>query len=157
MNQLELRDIHLPDTVSWWPPAIGWWVLLLLIVLLLFVSYLLVKKMRQVTVRQTAMTEFAIIKNTFLKTGNKTTLSQQISQLLRQVLLSSQQRTVVASVTGEEWLKLLKASHPKGIFKLEWLELIAVSSYKKQADYDAGELLDHLESWLSTYPKRYLL
>lgn len=157
MNQLELRDIHLPDTVSWWPPAVGWWVLLLLIILLLIMSYLLIKKMKQVSVRQTAMAEFAIIKKTYIQTQNKTRLSQQLSQLLRQVLLSSQQRTLVASATGEQWFKLLKASHPKGLFKLEWLELLALSSYQKQTDYDANALMDHLENWLNTYPKRYLL
>ncbi|MDQ6996171.1 MAG: DUF4381 domain-containing protein [Mariprofundus sp.] len=28
-----LRDIHLPEAVSGWPPAIGWWLLLLLLLL----------------------------------------------------------------------------------------------------------------------------
>lgn len=28
--ELPLRDIHLPEAVSWWPPAIGWWLLALL-------------------------------------------------------------------------------------------------------------------------------
>lgn len=31
-NLPELRDIHLPDGVSAWPPAYGWWVILLGIV-----------------------------------------------------------------------------------------------------------------------------
>ncbi|MEX2365260.1 MAG: DUF4381 family protein [Pseudohongiellaceae bacterium] len=27
----ELADIHLPAAVSFWPPAIGWWILLALL------------------------------------------------------------------------------------------------------------------------------
>jgi hypothetical protein len=29
-----LRDIHLPEAISWWPMAPGWWVLLILVSLL---------------------------------------------------------------------------------------------------------------------------
>ena len=24
----ELRDIHLPPEIGWWPPAYGWWILI---------------------------------------------------------------------------------------------------------------------------------
>jgi hypothetical protein len=26
----QLRDIHLPEAISWWPPAPGWWILALI-------------------------------------------------------------------------------------------------------------------------------
>ncbi len=32
----QLRDIHLPDPISWWPPAPGWWVLAVVVLALLF-------------------------------------------------------------------------------------------------------------------------
>jgi len=31
----QLRDIHLPEAVSWWPLAPGWWLLMVLTCLLL--------------------------------------------------------------------------------------------------------------------------
>jgi len=30
---IAIRDIHLPDAISWWPLAPGWWGLLALIVI----------------------------------------------------------------------------------------------------------------------------
>jgi hypothetical protein len=157
LKPLELRDIHLPDAVSWWPPAIGWWVLLLALILMLVGIVFVLKKMRQVSVRKSSIVEFKSIQLAFLQHQDKSLLSQQLSQLLRQILLSSQPRSEVASVAGKQWLDLLNVSHPKGMFKLEWLELLSISSYQKEADYDADELLEHIERWINTYPKRYLL
>lgn len=157
MKQLELRDIHLPDAVSWWPPAIGWWVLLLAVILLLVAVFFLIKKLKQVSVRKTAVADFESIKARYIEQQDKTVLSQQLSQLLRQILLSTHSRSEVASVTGEQWLAMLKQSHPKGQFELAWLEALTLSSYQKQANYDADELLNNIERWISTYPKRHLL
>ncbi|MBV1912177.1 MAG: DUF4381 domain-containing protein, partial [Cycloclasticus sp.] len=35
-EELPLRDIHLPDAITWWPPAIGWWLLLAVIIVAAF-------------------------------------------------------------------------------------------------------------------------
>ena len=24
----DLRDVHMPDPISWWPPAFGWWMIM---------------------------------------------------------------------------------------------------------------------------------
>jgi hypothetical protein len=29
----DLRDVHLPDPISWWPPAFGWWMIMGLLII----------------------------------------------------------------------------------------------------------------------------
>lgn len=31
VSSLPLRDIHLPEAIRWWPPAIGWWIVAALV------------------------------------------------------------------------------------------------------------------------------
>ena len=43
----ELRDIHLPPEIGWWPPAYGWWILITaLLTLTIFAIFFLVKQHR---------------------------------------------------------------------------------------------------------------
>ena len=43
----QLRDVHTPDAVSWWPLAIGWWIALAAILLALAVSVTMLVKHRR--------------------------------------------------------------------------------------------------------------
>jgi len=46
MNQLptqptlNLRDIHLPDPISWWPIAPGWWMIIASVILVIAVVFI---------------------------------------------------------------------------------------------------------------------
>ena len=61
-TQLPLKDIHLPDAISWWPPAIGWWLVAIFIPLLSFFLYWLYKRLTRKTAIKTAKKTLAMIK-----------------------------------------------------------------------------------------------
>ncbi|MFB0988929.1 MAG: DUF4381 domain-containing protein, partial [Gammaproteobacteria bacterium] len=35
----QLADIHLPEPVSYWPPAIGWWILAAIVLFMLVILF----------------------------------------------------------------------------------------------------------------------
>ena len=49
IEELPIRDIHLPETIGWFPPAIGWWILAFLIPVCTFLIIILIKRLRQKT------------------------------------------------------------------------------------------------------------
>lgn len=62
----QLRDIHLPDPISWWPPAPGWWILAVIVVTtLFFLSRWLIKCRANNCYRREAIQQFnGIVTNT---------------------------------------------------------------------------------------------
>jgi hypothetical protein len=60
-TQLPLKDIHLPDAISWWPPAIGWWLIIILMPLLIVFFYWFYKRLTRKTAINTAIKRLVVI------------------------------------------------------------------------------------------------
>jgi len=103
--QLDLRDIHLPDAVGAWPPAMGWWIVLVLSLLAIWAAWLLIKKLRQDTAVKGANKLMADIKQQ--ANGDKLQTIRALSVCLRRLQISNEQRTQAASLNGQEWLQYL--------------------------------------------------
>ena len=65
MNELELKDIHLPDAGLWWPPAPGWWVAAALLLVLVLLTPWLLRRLRYKPVKRLSLGELETIRNGF--------------------------------------------------------------------------------------------
>ena len=147
-EELPLRDIHLPDAITWWPPAIGWWLLLAVIVMALFACWLLYKKLTRKTAVKSATALLLSIKQAENKDPLETL--KQLSACVRRVSISVNPRSEVASLTGEEWLKYLDQSVEGAPFSTGVGQYLSDALYRKNApeELELGALIELCEHWL---------
>lgn len=99
----QLRDIHLPDAVSAWPPAPGWWLLAAIIIALLcYLAVRIKKHWQQNNYRKLALKQLAE-----LNQDQPIAYLQQLNQLLKRTALVANPNKDIASLNGEKWLTFL--------------------------------------------------
>ena len=156
MSQPEIRDIHLPADVSWWPPATGYWLLLALLILLGISAYLLYSLWQRRSLRRAALAELKKIETDFKQHHDQQLLAQQLSVLLRRAAVSCFSRQQCAHLTGDAWLKFLDQQFRKKTaqgFSSSAGQLLLTAPYQQQCDIDqAASLLKITRAWLSQLP-----
>lgn len=111
-----LRDYHLPEAVSWWPPAPGWWLLFVLsLVAALAIVWWLGRRRRRLAVARTAARELARLRTGAAGQGGAA-LARELSKLLRRYACAVYPREPVAGLSGEAWLAFLDAHGGDGRF-----------------------------------------
>jgi len=140
----QLRDIHLPAPVSWWPPAPGWWLLAAILLGLIIIGYWLIRRHRINRWRRQALAQLAQ-----LKAGEDATVAAQLSVLLRRVAISRYPQAKVAALTGEAWLTFLDDTLDSGTpFQTGPGRALVTGPYTAEAEIDAPALLSLAERWI---------
>jgi hypothetical protein len=158
INSLPLRDIHLPEPVSWWPPAVGWWIvagLLLLLALAVFAIRAIRNKRR---LKRAALAEFNAVIDQYQHHQDPQQLVNQLSTLLRRLSVSTFPNRAPAGLTGRAWLEFLDAAYRQNSKKTSLLfcsdvgeQLIKVP-YRKTASVDREQLqslIDLCRQWIA--------
>jgi len=147
-QELALRDIHLPETIGIWPPAIGWWLLLILIPLSLYLCWFLYKRLTRHTAVKDANVLLAAISND--QNTDDLQKLQQLSQLLRRVAISTAPRQQSAGLTGNDWLQFLDESVAGSPFSTGEGRYLADAHYRKTLpnDVDIAAIIKLSEAWL---------
>lgn len=148
---LQLRDIHLPEPVGWWPPAPGWWLAPIILTLLMAGLVWLVRHWRRVTPIKLARQELdALAADPDASPADKL---RRLSILLRRVALTMYPRQEVAGLTGEDWLRWLDATLGAPRFSQGAGRLLAEAPYRPAPSGDVDELLALSRDWLRALAK----
>lgn len=151
MQQIELplRDIHIPEAISWWPPAIGWWILAVLIPLSLYLIFKLYQRMTRKTALKSAKKQFKSLRDDQQLTKQEKLVA--LSSLMRRTAVSLYPRAEVASLTGDEWLNFLDKSISNRGFNSDTGWLLTKGLYSRQDDsYYLAPLFNLCENWLNS-------
>lgn len=153
-NTVSLRDIHLPDAISWWPPAIGWWILLALIISVLIFLPKLYRRVTFTPLNKVANITFQNIVAKYKESNNDSTLIVETSQFLRQIAMSYCGREDVAQLTGEKWVHALNNITKQNHFTDDLKLSLVNAPYQKNIDLDTEQFINTVQNWLSDLPKQ---
>lgn len=153
----QLADIHLPGSVSLWPLAPGWWVLIML--LAVFTLYGLLKAYAALLRRrrcQAALQELELALQAFRQAPDSTKNSAglnylyAINSILKRVALHTdpQQATVIPELNGTRWLAYLDSKLDTQSFSKGAGQVLAEGQYQPEFRADPQALYQLAAAWV---------
>jgi hypothetical protein len=152
-----MRDVHAPDAVSWWPPALGWWLLaaVLLGLMLLALYGWWWRRQRARDWRVDARFRLRQLARSMDQNDSRTVISE-LSELLRRVAMARFGRSRCAGLSGDDWLTWLSDNDPSGF---DWqkkgrvlLELPYLPPGSGADNHDLRRLVAAAKRWVSSAP-----
>jgi hypothetical protein len=151
----QLRDIHLPDPVSWWPMAPGWWFLILACGLLsAALCRFIYRRYKARLYRRQALKK---LKNVQLSKPSQQQL-RDLLELLKQTANSAYPNRKPGSQSSEQFIHFLQYSCDKPLFDSLNIDLEkALYSDSKQISGQLDELFDDAEIWIKQHVSAHKL
>ena len=138
----ELRDVIYPVDPGFWPPAIGWWIVLILVILCLIGAVYL---FRLVYLR---MTESSFVKEVdALVQLQPREAVVELSILMRRIAITRFPRNSVAGLSGEDWLQFLDQSGDTNQFTAGPGRALVSAPYSDLTPEDLNPLFKICRDW----------
>lgn len=145
MNNLpEIRDIHFPDGVSFFPLAPGWWFLsgaLIVLFLAIFTILWVIKRSRKYFAEKTLRA---------INTDSPVLAAVEISELLKRICVLKYKDA--STLYGQEWIDFLN-SHNKKHLSADAAALLMLAPFMKSDDShyttdEAVEIKAFAKEWI---------
>jgi hypothetical protein len=145
----QLRDIHLPPPIGWWPPAPGWWLLAALVsIALLAIVVWAGRRYRQRRYRRFALRQLRALHQQWQTQHDDAQFVQAVNRLLKQCALSAFPHSEVAILSGAEWLEFLDRRLRKPRFTEPNLRALANIYRPAPPEIPAEALFAAAEYWI---------
>ena len=154
MNQVDplsqLRDIHLPEPVNWWPPAPGWWfVAFITLAVLVALFYLLRRRFLKNRYRTIALNKLSLLDSH--DKDNTLVVLEEISALLRRVAMQTYGRKTVASLVGDSWLAFLDKTGKTSKFSNGSARVLGSELYRPSVEANIEQVLLIARKWVKEH------
>ncbi|ARN76172.1 DUF4381 domain-containing protein [Oceanicoccus sagamiensis] len=147
----QLRDIHLPDAISAWPPAPGWWLLLAIIIALLAFGSIYWRNYLQ----RNRYRKHALHALVLLDRENPSDYLQQLNRLLKQTALAGKPHSDIAGLSGQQWLSFLDTTGGSTDFSQGAAKALEYGPYTPQvSELNTTELQQIAEQWIKQHDLR---
>jgi len=149
----QLRDIHPPASVAWWPPAVGWWLLFAVGVLMVTGVWWWLHQQRKQRWNRDALAqlhqEIAQLRHDYQQSHNGSAACAVLSSLMRRVALQVFPEASIAGIHGKQWLQFLdeKELLAERFEDSEWGELLLHAPYSSAA-VDPEDLIVYSQRWM---------
>ena len=155
----DLRDVHIPDPISWWPPAIGWWMIMGLLIIggsLIIWAWVYYQRTRP---RRLALAQLKDVRQQYATHSDDHWAITQLSHLVRRVALAAFPRSQVAGLSGQSWLKFLDTTGHTNQFSDGPGQALRSGPYQTHGPRAVSELIPLIERWIQQVkiPSRKLL
>ena len=151
-----LRGIHEPEAVGWWPLAIGWWVLIIFAVF--SITYLILRWVRHRRLnryRTVAEIGLQLSFEQWQETADSRQYLQSANALLKRSVRHINQQSDVSSSTGSQWAELLNR-HAKTALSDSAICALTEECYQAQPKTDIEALHEQLLNWFKSHVRKPL-
>jgi len=154
MQQLldQLKDIHEPAAIGWWPLAPGWWVAAGILLALIFAIAVLLLRVRQQRRKNQYRTEgVRLLKAVNIRAPRAV---EEINILLKRVAVVTFGRKRCAALTGNNWIQFLQQTAQPSMPESAQRALLE-SLYRTEppAATDIAALQNYAVEWVRAHQK----
>ncbi|MFT7186131.1 MAG: hypothetical protein ACI84K_001524 [Pseudohongiellaceae bacterium] len=144
----QLRDVHSPETIGVWPPAIGLVILVLLACVATATIILFIYRWYHKNAwRRFALKEFILLHQTYNENSSMHTLTK-ISSLLKRCSASVNNNNRMLALTGDTWKDLLQTSNSP--LNDTEINLLCFGHYQAKCDRLDNDALLRIRKWIKT-------